>query len=86
MESFCLSLQPDLNLSVQAVIRGRNILHRYVHVEVPAALLDNCKRTFGVERASQGFFLGVISKPFKSTCRPLDSMRGLRVFFSDCLF
>ena len=56
MESFCLSLQPDLNLSVQAVTRGRNILHSYVHVEVPAALLDNCKRTFGVERASQGFF------------------------------
>ena len=49
------ALQPDLNLSVQAVIRGRNILHRYVHVEVPAALLD-CKRTFGVEKASQGFF------------------------------
>ena len=40
MESLCLSLQSDLNLSVQAVIRGRNILHRYVHVELPTALLD----------------------------------------------
>ena len=55
VESLRLSLQPDLNLSGQAVIRGRNILHRYVHGEMRAALLDNCKSAFGVEGASQGF-------------------------------
>ena len=55
VESLRLSLQPDLNLSGQAVIRGRNILHRHVHGEMRAALLDNCKSAFGVEGASQGF-------------------------------
>ena len=55
VESLRLSLQPDLNLSGQAVIRGRNIWHRHVHGEMRAALLDNCKSAFGVEGASQGF-------------------------------
>ena len=55
VESLRLSLRPDFNLSGQAVIRGRNILHRHVHGEMRAALLDNCKSAFGVEGASQGF-------------------------------
>ena len=42
VESLRLSLQPDFNLSVQAVIRGRNILHWYVHGEMRAAFLDDC--------------------------------------------
>ena len=39
VESLRLSLQPDFNLSVQAVIRGRNILHWYVHGEMREALM-----------------------------------------------
>ena len=39
------------------VIRGGNILHSYVHGEVRAALLNDCKSPFVVEAgASQGYF------------------------------
>ena len=56
VESLCLSLQPDLNLSVFR-FRGGNILHSYVHGEVRAALLNDCKSPFVVEAgASQGYF------------------------------
>ena len=55
MESLCLSLQPDLNLSVFRFREG-NILRSYVHGEVRAALLNDCKCPFGIEGASQGDF------------------------------
>ena len=42
VESLCLSLQPDLDLSVLVVMREGNILHSYVHGEMRAALLDDC--------------------------------------------
>ena len=51
MESLCLSLQPDLNLSVFRFREG-NILRSYVHGEVRAALLNDCKSPFGIEGAS----------------------------------
>ena len=54
-ESLCLSLQPDLNLSVFR-FRGGNILRSYVHGEVRAALPNDCKSPFGLEGASQGDF------------------------------
>ena len=39
------------------VIRGGNILHSYVHGEVRAALLNDCKSPFVVEAgASQSYF------------------------------
>ena len=38
------------------VIRGGNILHSYVHGEVRATLLNDCKSPFGVGGASQGYF------------------------------
>ena len=38
------------------VIRGGNILRRYVHGEMRAALLNDCKSPFGIEGASQSDF------------------------------
>ena len=64
VESLRLSLQPDFNLSVQAVIRGRNILHWYVHGEMREALLDDCLSAFGVEGASKGFVLRCVFETF----------------------
>ena len=72
VESLRLSLQPDLNLSGQAVIRGRNILHRYVHGEMRAALLDDCVTAFGVERASKGFVLRCVFETFQ--IEPVDPL------------
>ena len=51
MESLCLSLQPDLNLSVFRFREG-NILRSYVHGKVRAALPNDFKSPFGIEGVS----------------------------------
>ena len=83
VESLRLSLQPDFNLSVQAVIRGRNILHWYVHGEMRAAFLDDCASAFGVEGASKGFVLRCVFETFQ--IKPVDPLIvWLEDFFSLC--